>query len=66
LTVGVLPKVPEAVTVVLGLAGGEDEEPQPARAAAVAISGTESAAATRRMGILIVGIKSAASLPAVA
>src|SRR5260370_36079045 len=67
-TTGALPKAPVAVTDAFGLAGGEDDdddEPQPARAA-VAISGTKSAAAMRRMGILIVGIKSAASLPAAA
>jgi hypothetical protein len=53
------------VTDEFGLGGGEaaDDEPQPARAA-VAMSGTKSAAAMRRMRILIVGIKSADSLPA--
>src|SRR5215469_7829403 len=64
-TVGVWPKLPVAVTDPFGLGGGEgaDDEPQPARAA-VAMSGTKSAPAMRRMGILMVGIKSAASLPA--
>src|SRR5215472_1314423 len=63
-TVGVWPKLPVAVTDPFGLDGlGAGDEPQPARAA-VAMSGTKSAPAMRRMGFLMVGMKSAASLPA--
>src|SRR5215469_4107095 len=62
-TVGAWPKPPVAVTDPFGLGGGADDEPQPARAA-VAMSGTKSAPAMRRMGILMVGMKSAAGLPA--
>ena len=53
LTVGAVPKPPVAVTVALGLAGGGADEPQPARASAVA-SGSKSAAPMRRMGVLVV------------
>src|SRR5215469_12355991 len=65
-TVGAWPKPPVAVTVPFGLGGGcgcADDEPQPATAA-MAMSGTKSAPTMRRMGILMVGMKSAASLPA--
>src|ERR1022692_200965 len=66
LTVGVVPNAPVTATDPFGFdaVDGDDDDPQPARTM-TARSGTESAAAMRRMRDLVVGIMSAASLPAV-
>ena len=64
-TVGDAPNAPDTATDPLasGADDGDDDDPQPARTM-MASSGYESAAAMRRMRDLVVGMMSAASLPA--